>query len=63
MAEMKKKYGLVTAVCMVVGIVVGSGIFFQTENIINKAGGNILIGFLALVLGAIAMIFGSMIFG
>ena len=32
MAEMKKKYGLVTAVCMVVGIVVGSGIFFQTEQ-------------------------------
>ena len=24
----KKKYGLFTAICMVVGIVVGSGVFF-----------------------------------
>ena len=24
-----KKYGLVTAICMVVGIVIGSGVFFQ----------------------------------
>ena len=26
--ELKKKYGLLTAIAMVVGIVVGSGVFF-----------------------------------
>ena len=30
-SELKKKYGLVTAICMVVGIVVGSGVFFKAE--------------------------------
>ena len=27
--ELKKKYVLVTAICMVVGIVVGAGVFFK----------------------------------
>lgn len=26
--KLEKKYGLFTAICMVVGIVVGSGVFF-----------------------------------
>ena len=35
MAELKKKYGLLTAICMVIGIVVGSGVFFKAEAILN----------------------------
>ena len=27
--KLEKKFGLITAICMVVGIVVGSGVFFQ----------------------------------
>ena len=30
--ELHKKYGLMTAICMVVGIVVGSGVFFKAER-------------------------------
>ena len=33
--QLEKKYGLVTAVCMVVGIVIGSGVFFKAETVLN----------------------------
>jgi len=36
MAELKKKYGLITAICMVVGIVVGSGVFFKAEAMLKR---------------------------
>ena len=38
--RLEKKYGLPTAVCMVVGIVIGSGVFFKAETVLNKTGGN-----------------------
>ena len=39
--ELHKKYGLMTAICMVVGIVVGSGVFFKAEKILTETGGNL----------------------
>ena len=33
MEGLKKKYGLFTAICMVVGIVIGSGIFFKAQGV------------------------------
>lgn len=54
--ELKKKYGLLTAICMVVGIVVGSGVFFKAEAILTKTGGNLKYGILAWVIGGIIMI-------
>ena len=33
---MTKKYGLLTAISMVVGIVIGSGVFFKVQNILKK---------------------------
>lgn len=54
--ELKRKYGLLTAVCMVVGIVVGSGVFFKAEAILNHTGGNLKLGILAWVIGGIVMI-------
>ena len=30
-AKLEKKYGLFTAIAMVVGIVIGSGVFFKAE--------------------------------
>lgn len=56
MAELKKKYGLLTAICMVIGIVVGSGVFFKAEAILNHTGGNLKLGILAWVIGGIIMI-------
>lgn len=55
-SELKRKYGLLTAICMVVGIVVGSGVFFKAEAILNHTGGNLKLGILAWVIGGIIMI-------
>lgn len=60
--ELKKKYGLLTAICMVVGIVVGSGVFFKAEAILNKTGGNLKIGILAWVIGGVIMIISAYTF-
>ena len=54
--QMKKRYGLFTAICMVVGIVIGSGVFFKAQDILNYTGGNMLLGILAWVIGGIVMI-------
>lgn len=55
--KMKKQYGLITAICMVVGTVVGSGVFFKAQTILNKTNGDMPLGILAWALGGIIMIF------
>ena len=55
--ELEKKYGLPTAICMVVGVVIGSGVFFKAEAVLNKTGGNMPLGILAwLIVGAIMIV-------
>ena len=56
MSELKKKYGLFTAICMVVGIVVGSGVFFKAQVILDKTNGNMIQGILAWIIGGVIMI-------
>jgi APA family basic amino acid/polyamine antiporter len=58
-----KKYGLWTAIAMVVGIVIGSGIFFKTDDVLTAAGGNVWLAVLAFTIGALSMIFGAQVFG
>ncbi|MBQ3490414.1 MAG: amino acid permease [Clostridia bacterium] len=41
---------------MVVGIVIGSGVFFKAQDILNHTNGNMLLGILAWVIGGIVMI-------
>ena len=53
--ELKKKYGLPTAIAMVVGIVIGSGVFFKAEAILNKTGGDMGLGILAWIIGGCIM--------
>lgn len=53
---LKKKYGLITAIAMVVGIVIGSGVFFKAEKILTATGGNLPLGILAWVMGGAIMI-------
>ncbi len=60
MSEMKKRYSLFTAVTMIVGIVIGSGIFFKTDNILAYTGGDVLLGAIVFCLAAISIIFGSL---
>ncbi|MBP3313343.1 MAG: APC family permease [Oscillospiraceae bacterium] len=53
---MQRKYGLFTAICLIVGTVVGSGVFFKAQNILQATGGNLSIGVLAWLLGGAIMI-------
>ncbi len=54
--ELKKKYGLMTAIAMVVGIVIGSGVFFKAEKILTATGGDLPLGILSWIIGGLIMI-------
>lgn len=56
MEQLKKKYGLFTAICMVVGIVIGSGIFFKTKDVLTASGGNSLHSVLAWIISGLIMV-------
>lgn len=60
MENQKQKFGLFTTVAMIVGIVVGSGIFFKADDILISANGNPITGALILAVGAIGIIFGGL---
>lgn len=53
--KLNKKYGLFTAICMVVGIVIGSGVFFKAKDVLNYTNGSVSLGVLAWVIGGIVM--------
>lgn len=59
---LEKKYGLSTAIAMVVGVVIGSGVFFKADDVLKMTNGNLLIALCAWGLGAFAMIFGALVF-
>ncbi|GAB6170461.1 APC family permease [Clostridium carnis] len=56
----KNEYGLFTAIGMIVGIVIGSGIFFKSDNILVATGGSISLGVLVFAIAATGIIFGSL---
>ena len=53
---MQRKYGLFTAICMVVGIVIGSGVFFKAQTVLQKTGGDMTTGILAWLIGGAIML-------
>lgn len=55
----KEHYGLGTAISMIVGITIGSGIFFKVDDILIETGGQVWIGALVFVIGALCVVFGS----
>ncbi len=54
--QLNKKYGLLTAICTVVGTVIGSGVFFKAEKILTETGGNLPVGILAWIIGGVIMV-------
>ncbi len=56
MEKLTKKYGLPTAICMVVGTVIGSGVFFKAQNVLAATGGNMYIGIAAWIITGLLMI-------
>lgn len=60
--QLKKKYGLITAIAMVIGIVVGSGVFFKAEKILVATGGNLSLAILAWIIGGLIMVVCAYVF-
>ncbi len=56
MEKLSKKYGLLTAICMVVGTVIGSGVFFKAQNVLAATGGSMPIGIAAWIITGMLMI-------
>ncbi len=54
--KLERKYGLFTAICMVAGIVIGSGVFFKAQTVLEKTGGDMPLGILAWVIGGLIML-------
>jgi APA family basic amino acid/polyamine antiporter len=56
----EKKYGLLTAITMITGVVIGSGIFFKSDDVLTYTNGNVLLGIFVFCIAAIAIIFGCL---
>ena len=56
MEELKPKYSLLTAICLVVGIVVGTGVFFKASTVLSEVDGNLTLAILAWTIGGIIML-------
>lgn len=56
MEELKRKYGIWTAIAMVIGIVIGSGVFFKADDVLAAAGGSLPIALLAWGIGGSIMV-------
>ena len=54
--QMQKRYGLFTAICMVVGIVIGSGVFLKAGGVLSLSGGDLKISLLAWLIGGLIMV-------
>lgn len=60
MNKSQEKFGLFTTISMISGIVIGSGIFFKTDDILYATGGSVKLGVLLWVLSAFGIIFGGL---
>ena len=56
MEKVKKQYGLWTGIAMVVGIVIGSGVFIKSGKVLAQTGGDLRLSILAWLVGGIIMI-------
>ncbi|HFZ9719230.1 TPA: APC family permease [Streptococcus agalactiae] len=58
--SIKQTYGLMTTIAMIVGVVIGSGIYFKVDDILKFTGGDVFLGMVILVLGSFSIVFGSL---
>ena len=56
MEKVKKQYGLWTGIAMVIGIVIGSGVFLKAGGVLSLAGGDLKISLLAWLVGGLIMV-------
>lgn len=56
MENIKKRYGLWTGIAMVIGIVIGSGVFIKAGGVLELCGGDLKLSLLAWLIGGIIMV-------
>jgi APA family basic amino acid/polyamine antiporter len=56
MEQLQRKYGFWTATAMVVGIVIGSGVFFKADEVLFASGGELPVAILAWLIGGAIMV-------
>ena len=56
MQKVKKQYGIWTGIAMVVGIVIGSGVFLKAGGVLSLSGGDLRISLLAWLIGGLIMV-------
>ena len=56
MEKVKKQYGLWTGIAMVIGIVIGSGVFIKGGKVLAQSGGDLKLSLLAWLVGGLIMI-------
>lgn len=57
--QLVPKYGLFTAISLVIGQVIGSGIFFKVDDVLLATKGNIFAGLLGFVIVGISVVFAA----
>ncbi|HHU18251.1 MAG TPA: amino acid permease [Clostridiales bacterium] len=62
MEQLKRGYNLFTAIAMIVGIVIGSGIFFKSDDMLLYTSGNVGLAVLVFCIAAFTIVFGCLTF-
>lgn len=62
MENLQKKYGFWTATAMVVGIVIGSGVFFKADDVLKASGGDLPTALFAWLIGGSIMVVTAYVF-
>lgn len=57
--KLEAKYGLFTAISLVIGQVIGSGIFFKVDDVLTATSGNSLAGLLGFIIVGVSVVFAA----
>ena len=59
-ANPPKRYSLLTALCMIMGICIGSGIYFKADNVLVATHGSVPLGVAMFCIASVTIIFGGL---
>ncbi|HBG20393.1 MAG TPA: amino acid permease [Desulfobulbaceae bacterium] len=62
MQGLERKYGIWTATAMVIGIVIGSGVFFKADDVLKASGGSLPTALTAWLIGGSIMVVTAFVF-
>ena len=56
----RKRYSLTTALCMIIGICIGSGIYFKADNVLIATSGSVPLGVAMFCIASVVIVFGGL---